>query len=147
VKLVAAAAALALLGAAAPSGAKTVCGQFGDPDGRFFVLAKVKTKVGSLGPVVGYLITPAGIGTPFSGHYSVVSDDRIFVSASDGAGQEGVSSVTNLRNWSAPFAADTGNGTQYGARVDGQGQTVTPIQATSVSFEDCKNVPKFGVSN
>jgi hypothetical protein len=131
--------------AAAPSSAKTLCGQLGDPDGRFFVIYKVKTKIGAIGPVHGYFITPAGGGTPFSGHYSVVTDDQILLTTSDGTGTGGFGPATNLRNWSAPIGPDDGNGTQYGTQVN-EGATAA-ITTTSTSFEDCKNVPKFGLDN
>jgi hypothetical protein len=142
-----AATAAALLLAAAPSSAKTVCGQLGDPDGRFYVLFKVKTKHGALGPVVGYFVTQAGTGTPFSGHYSVPGEGVLFVTSTDGSGTSGFGSGVNLRNWSAPISADAANGTHFGAAVNGQNEAVTEITSTSTSFEDCKNVPKFAASN
>jgi hypothetical protein len=137
--------AAAILAAAAPSAAKTLCGQLGDPDGRFYVLYKVKTKVGTIAPVHGYFITPAGAGTPFSGHYSVVSDDELYLTTSDGSGTSGFGAATNLRNWSAPLSATAGNGNHYGTQVN---EAVTSaIVSTSTSFEECKNVPKFGLAN
>jgi hypothetical protein len=135
-----------LLLAAEPGGAKTVCGQLGDPDGRFYVIYKVKTKVGALGPVHGYFITQAGVGIPFSGHYSVQPDGRLRLTTSD-AGSPGVAPATNLRNWTAPVAAGDENGNQVGTNVDGDLGTVSEIAATSTSFEPCANVPKFGSSN
>jgi hypothetical protein len=135
----------AMLASAAPSGAKTVCGQLGDPDGRFYVIFKVKTKVGTIAPVHGYFITQAGVGTPFSGHYSVGNADRITLTTSDGSEPTGFGPATNLRNWEAPSHAAGGDGNHYGTLVN-EGTTST-IPSTSTSFEDCRNVPKFGLDN
>jgi hypothetical protein len=146
-RALAVAAIAALLGIALPSGAKTVCGQFGDPDGRFYVLEKVKTKNGAHGSVVGYLITEAGEGTPFSGSYFIFGGSEIWVAATEGVGQGGFGAAARFRNWSAPISADTGNGQQYVVQVNGTAGTVTELPTTSTSFEDCKNVPKFGVAD
>jgi hypothetical protein len=124
----------ALLLASVPSGANTLCGQLGDPDGRFFVIYKVKTKLGSLGPVHGYFITEAGVGTPFSGHYGVTAEDYIVLTTSDGSGANGFSAATNFRNWSVPIGPDVSNGSHYGTQANGDiTLTIVPTSTSSKS--------------
>lgn len=135
----------ALLGSGVSASAKTVCGQFGDPDGRFYVLERVKTKTGSHGPLIGYLVSDAGQRVPFSGHYAVFSGSWILVHAAEGPGSTGFGATTRLRNWEAPIRADVPNSAMYGSAVDGN--AVAEIPSTSTSFEDCKNVPKFKTPN
>ena len=142
----AALAAAGLLAAAAPAAAKTVCGQFGDPDGRFFVLNKVKTKVGSYGHLSGYFITPAGTATPFSGHYAVFSASRILVTAIEGVHQTGFGPGFTVYNFEAFLTDDGSTSNRYAVRTDGNTETVQGVATTSTSFESCKNVPKFGAT-
>ena len=132
----------ALLATATPSGAKSVCGKLGDPDGRFYVILKVKTKVGTVAPALGYFVTPAGVSTTFSGHYSMTSVDTLILTTLDGLGANG-GEGTNLRNWSASTTAAAGEGAAYGTNVNGA--VTTEIPPLTTTFLACSNVPKFGV--
>jgi hypothetical protein len=130
-----------LLGGASPSTGKTVCGTLGDANDRFYVIEKIRTKVGARGLVSGYFIS-TGNSSPFSGHYAVFVEGVVFVSVSEGFSRNGFVNATTFHSFSAPLAeAETGTG--YATRIDGINDTVAGLTPTTTAWVDCKTVPKL----
>jgi hypothetical protein len=138
---------LALLLVTAPSaGAKTICGAL-DPvtPFPFYVLEKVKTKLGSHGTASGYLVNADGTeSAPFSASYAVYNDVYVHVSATWGTTQGYFGYVTRTFNFGAPFLEGATAG-GYLTVTDGFDGTVSDGGTFDVDWADCKDVPKFPV--
>jgi hypothetical protein len=132
--------AAAILGFAAPAAGKNLCGRF-DTDQRFFLLEKVKTKLGAHGPVTGYL-TDGTDSWPIYGTYGVYTTLVMTVSANEAFGRLGFGAQLIVHNWTAPLASGT-QGTRASLIADGAAGTLNDFPADTVTWVDCKTVPKF----
>jgi hypothetical protein len=143
-----AALAAAAIGSAAPSAAKTLCGSL-EPatnfDFRYYVLEKVKTKIGSHGIVSGYLVSEDGTtSAPFAASYAVYSDVYANVSASWGTTQVFYGYPVWHLNFGAPLIEEAPTtGQAYMSVVDGLAGTVSDGSQFETTWADCKVVPKF----
>jgi hypothetical protein len=138
---------LALLLLIAPAAhAKTICGAL-DPTSPFpfYVLEKVKTKIGSHGAAHGYLVNADGTDSaPFSTSWAVYNDQYVNVSATWGTTQGYFGYPVWTFNFGAPFT-DGGTAGGYMTLVDGFDGSITNIGTFDVAWADCKDVPKFPV--
>lgn len=133
-----------LLLAASSAGAKTICGAL-DPTipFPFFVLEKVKTKIGSHGIASGYLVNADGTDSaPFSASWAVYNDVYVNVSATWGTTQGYFGYPVWTFNFGAPIA-EGGTAGGYMTLVDGFDGSITNIGTFDVAWADCKEVPKF----
>ena len=135
-----------LLLSAHSAGAKTICGAL-DPTTPFpfYVLEKVKTKLGSHGTASGYLVNADGTeSAPFSASYAVYNDVYVNASATWGTTQGYFGYVTWTFNFGAPFVEGATAG-GYLTVTDGFDETVSDGGTVDVDWVDCKDVPKFPV--
>jgi hypothetical protein len=142
-----AALAAAAIGSAAPTAAKTLCGSL-EPatnfDFRYYVLEKVKTKIGSHGIVSGYLVSEDGtVSAPFAASYAVYSEFYLQVAASWGTTQAFYGYPVWHLNFGAPLTEDVAPGQAYMSIVDGLDGTVSDGSQFETTWADCKAVPKF----
>lgn len=135
-----------LLLAAHSAGAKTLCGAL-DPTTPFpfYVLEKVKTKIGSHGTASGYLVNADGTASaPFSASYAVYNGVYVNVSATWGTTQGYFGYATWTMNFGAPYLEGT-EAQAYLTVVDGFDGSITDGGTVEVAWADCKDVPKFPV--
>ena len=131
---------------ASSAGAKTLCGSL-DPTTPFpyFVLEKVKTKIGSHGTAGGYLVNADGTDSaPFSASYAVYNDVYVNVSATWGTTQGYYGYPVWTFNFGVPIA-EGGTAGGYMTHVDGFDGSITNIGFFDVAWADCEDVPKFPV--
>jgi hypothetical protein len=137
---------LSLLLLTSSAGAKTICGSL-DPTAPFpyYVLEKVKTKIGSHGTAGGYLVNADGTASaPFAASYAVYNDVYVNVAATWGTTQGYFGYPVWTFNFGAPIA-ESGTAGGYMTVVDGFNGSITNAGTFDVAWTDCKEVPKFPV--
>ena len=132
-----------LVGTAAPSAAKNLCGRIHFTDAQVYVLEKISTRPGAHGAVSGYFVRESDQQrSPFSGSYALFGD-LLEVSVAQGVYSSGFDYSTRHHNFGAPLS-DSEIGNDYITDVDGNAGTVTSVSpAPQVNWVDCKTVPKF----